>query len=164
MPIDFFQGACQEIQLNNCLFGICDDQNGLKAYTSLTYNEKWIAKVRNENNKEIVFTAIDNCISIIDENGNMVKRCDGMLTYFENVVFVELKDKNADWISQAVHQLETTIKYFLNTPENILKFTHKRAFACNRQHPRFNYSNVARSQRFFSQYKVRLNIVATIEI
>ncbi|MBK6964028.1 MAG: hypothetical protein IPH20_08775 [Bacteroidales bacterium] len=113
----FFQDACQETQLNNDLFGICDDQNGRKAYTSLININNWVAKVQNGNNKSVVFTAIDNCISIVDENGNMTKRCDGMLTYADNVVFVELKDKNADWISQAVEQLETTIQYFLESPE-----------------------------------------------
>ena len=59
MSINFFTAACQEPPLNNSVFGLCDDNNGQKAYTNTADATKWIATVKNENKKQLVFTAID---------------------------------------------------------------------------------------------------------
>jgi len=163
MSVNFFDSNCQEPPIDKPLFGICDNQNGERAYTDITDQNKWIATVENNNQVAIIFTAIDHCIEIRGENGDMDKRCDGMITYPDNIVFIELKDKEASWISDAINQLEVTINHFIaNHDLNIYK--HKRAFACNKRHPRFQVIDTALKQRFFSEYRVRLNIEATIKI
>ena len=64
MSIDFFHNNCKENPRKEKLFGICDDQNGAKAYTDIANHEAWIARVINDSEFDILFTAIDNCIDI----------------------------------------------------------------------------------------------------
>ena len=67
MSVNFFETDCKESSRNEKQFGICDDQDGAKAYTDTTDNTKWIAKVTNDNEIDISFTAIDNCIIVYKE-------------------------------------------------------------------------------------------------
>jgi hypothetical protein len=48
MRLNFFEASCQEPPLNVSLFGICDDQNGTKAYTNIKHPDTWIATVKND--------------------------------------------------------------------------------------------------------------------
>lgn len=162
MSVDFFQAQCQS-RTTEKLFGICDKQNGTPAFIDTTDQSQWIAKVLNDSSICITHTAIDNCISILNSDGTMAKRCDAMLIYTDNIVFVELKNQRADWITDAVEQIEVTINHFIAN-HNLNLYKHKRAFTANKKHPQFNYGNHERSQRFFRQYRVRLNIQSTIKI
>lgn len=162
MPVKFFDKNCQEQVRKDVLFGICDDQNNTPAYTTVSTAKTWIAKVENDENKSVIFTAIDNCIEIRRENGEMGNRCDGMLTYDQNIVFIELKDERSNWIPHAIEQLEATILQF--NQADLLTYRHRRAFACNKRHPNFHVINNELSQRFFTNHRVRLNIQATIKI
>ena len=122
MSVDFHVSACQE-QLNNSLFGLCDDNNDQKAYTDVTNAEKWIATVTNDRNKKLVFTAIDKCL--IQNNEQRGRgRCDGMLTSDEHIYFVELKDQAKGWITEAIEQLESTIQFFIES-HDITIYKHK---------------------------------------
>lgn len=111
MSVNFFETNCKEPSRNKKQFGICDDQNGTKAYTDTSDDTKWIAKVTNDNEIDISFTAIDNCI-IVYKAGTKEKEssCDGMLTFSESLYLVELKVQGKDWIPKAKRQLENTIK------------------------------------------------------
>ena len=162
MSVNFFQANCQSNTAATS-FGICDNQNGTAAFIDIANPLEWIAKANNENAIVVTLIAVDNCITILRPDGNMDNRCDAMLTYTDNIVFVELKNQRVDWITDAVNQIETTINNFISN-HDINLFKHKRAFAANKRHPYFNNGNPERSQRFFSQYKVRLNIEATIKI
>ena len=62
MNIDFFETCCKEPPRRDRQFGICDDQNGTKAYTDTADNSKWIAKITNNNEIHISFTPIDNSV------------------------------------------------------------------------------------------------------
>jgi len=73
MNINFFEVKCKEPSGTEELFGICDDQNGAKAYTDTADLSKWIATVKNDNNIEVTFTAIDNCVIVLKE-GSKDKR------------------------------------------------------------------------------------------
>ncbi len=82
MSMIFFETDCEEATRNERQFGICDDQNGTKAYTDIVDRNKWIAKVINENGINVSFTAIDNCIIIFKEGTkDKESSCDGMLTF-----------------------------------------------------------------------------------
>lgn len=164
MSVNFFETTCRESARNEKLFGICEDQSGTKAYTDATDNNKWIAKVINDNEIIISFTAIDNCI-IIYKTGTKEKEssCDGMLTFTNNFYLVELKIQNKDWIEKAKSQLENTIR-LISENHNISNFKHKKAYACNRKNPRFHTIEASEKKSFFEKTGFRLDTQAEIKI
>jgi hypothetical protein len=162
MSVNFFEIGCQEQPITAQIFGICDKKNE-KAFTKLQEPKTWIATVENLNLISITFTAIDGCIKILRDDGSTEKRCDCMLTYTDNIVFVELKEVEKSWTTEAIKQLEITIKQFI-AEHDISVYRHKRAFACNRKHPRFQVIEPSLKKRFFDTYRVRLNIQGLIKI
>jgi hypothetical protein len=132
--------------------GICDDQNGTKAYTDTTDSSKWIAKVTNINEIDVTFTAIDNCIIVFKEGTkDKESSCDGMLTFAQSLYLVELKKQGTGgWISDAKGQLENTIK-LISENHDLSNFRYKKAFACNRKHPSFTVIDTAERKSFFER-------------
>lgn len=160
MSINFFEPTCQEQGITNALFGLCDDQNGKKAYTNVINPTKWIATVKNDNNKNLLFTAIDKCI--IKDNEQIGRgRCDGMLTSDEHLYFVELKNANSPWQTDAIEQLESTIQFF-KTNHNIDAYRYKKAFACNKKKEKFRVIDNEFNIRFYRTYGFRIDIQAEI--
>lgn len=157
--INFFTQECQELT-SATKFGLCDDEDKLVAYISLDENaDKWIAKVTNPNVKEVVFIAIDNCIPIYKrENPTQLEsRIDVILTYDDEILFIELKDKRADWITDGIQQLATTIEIFSEN-HNLKGFRKRRTFLANRKKPQFQFSQKQRMQQFRNKLGVRLII------
>lgn len=162
MSINFFKRSCQEPPLNHALFGLCDDQDGRKAYTDVTDNTKWVATVKNDKRKEVVFTAIDKCV-IKDGEERGRGRCDCMLTASDLIYFIELKDEVPPWQTSAKEQLESTIQFFIENHDiNIYK--HKKAFACNKKRSKFVVIDNEENKSFFEKYKFRIDIQAEIII
>lgn len=154
MSIIFFETHCTESSRKEKQFGICDDQNGKKAYTNIVDPTKWIAKVKNESKIEVSFTAIDNCILAYKE-GTKEKEssCDGMLTFAESLYLVELKKQGTGgWIADAKSQLENTIRLIYENHE-LSGFRYKKAFACNKKHPNFTVIDSAERKSFFKRTK-----------
>lgn len=142
-------------------FGIND--NGVLAYTT-PLDENVIAEVTNNNCRSIQFTPIDHNI-IITENGNERSQCDGML-YIEatkELIFIEMKDCNKDWINEAVEQLKSTITHF-SSNHIVADFKKRSAYAANKQRPFFQYSKKELAEVFRNQTKFRLNITNKIVI
>ena len=108
--MDFFEAACQEPALNHSIFGLCDDQNGGKAYSNTNAPATWVATVKNDNNETLVFTAIDKCV-IQDHEEVDRGRCDCMLTTNRHLYLIELKDVLPPWQSGAIEQLASTILF-----------------------------------------------------
>ncbi len=163
MKINFFEPACQE-KISAPRFGLCDDQNGSKAYIDSTNPSKWIAIVKNDANIPITLTAVDNCIAIYRENGELESRCDGMMTYPENIVFVELKEvRTAGWIPGGVDQLKVTISLF-GQNHDLSLFRKRRAFLVNKKFPSFQYGHQDLMEHFKNETGVRLIIHNTIKI
>ena len=154
MSVIFFENNCKESSRQEKLFGICDDQNGTKAYTNATDSTKWIAKVCNDNELTISFTAIDNCIIVLKEGTNdKESTCDGMLTFLNSLYLVELKKwSTGGWLSDAKSQLENTIK-LLRANHNIDEYKYKKAYACNKKHPNFTVIDAAERKAFFERTK-----------
>lgn len=165
MGIDFFIAKCQIENIRDNEFGICDDKDEAEktpAYVDMTQPDKWVAVVKNQTNKSINFTAVDNCIEMERSDGRMDFRCDAMLTNEDHIVFVELKEQLADWITHAVdEQLQTTIDNF-KANHDISKYKHKRAFVCNKRHPNFWVAYKDRMASFYQRNGVRLNLVKEI--
>jgi hypothetical protein len=150
MKVDFFDTPCKEPARIDPLFGICDDQIGTKAYTDGESQGKWIATVRNENQIEVAFTPIDHCITILKDGTNDEESlCDGMLTFYNSLYLVELKEREKHaWLLKALDQLENTIR-LLHANHDLSAFKCKKAYACNKKHPLFKAIDNEMSKRFF---------------
>jgi hypothetical protein len=157
--MNFYDSACQR-SVDDILFGLCDDKNGGIAYIDKTDQSKWIAIIKNERKISLIFTAIDK--GVIKDNEEPGRgRCDGMFTSNEHIYFVELKDQRKGWKSDAIEQLESTIKFFI-VNHDITIYRHKKAFACNKKQPQFQRIENELNLRFFKTYGVRLVIQAEI--
>ncbi len=166
MSVDFFETDCKEPARTDNEFGICDEQNGSKAYTSIINNDKWIANVINSDNQAITFTAIDNCIIVLKEGTkDKESTCDGMLTFPESLYLVELKIQGTGgWLSDAKRQLENTIR-LLHSNHDLTVFKYKKAYACNKKHPYFTVIDAAERKAFFEKTEgFRIDAQTKIEI
>ena len=110
----------------------------------------------------MTFTAIDKCVLKDNEEPDR-GRCDGMLTSDseEHIYFIELKDQAKNWKQDAINQLESTVKFFIEH-DNINVYKHKKAFACNKKQPHFQEIDNTLNLRFFREYGVRIDVQARI--
>jgi len=146
-----FDKKCQSFSSAK-LFGLCDDPApSLKpAYIDEHDDSKWLARVVNEELFQVIFSAIDHCIAFKRNDGRMEKRCDGVLVYNSNIIFVELKDRNisgSNWIKEAESQLLATINYFESKNEGS-NFRKKMAYIANRAKPYFRRGQISRMEQF----------------
>ena len=164
MSINFFKSTCQS-QTNQYKFGLCDDPNEDPAYIDIDDCSKWIAIVENNQEIEVIFTAIDNCIEILRSDGTMENRCDGMLTYNNHLIFVELKEKNYrnNWVVKGEKQLKNTINVFIAN-HDLEIYKSKKAYIANNKKPNFQSSQSERMDKFKDETGFRLIIQNTIEI
>ncbi|MBD2139796.1 hypothetical protein H6F32_20140 [Anabaena sp. FACHB-1237] len=166
MIINFFDANCQS-QTNQPKFGICDDSPSENpAYINIDDYSKWIAIVENNQEIDVIFTAIDNCIKILRSDGTMDNRCDGMLTYNNNLIFVELKTRkyrNSVWIKEGVDQLKSTISVFISN-HDLAIYKSIIAYIANSKKPHFQSSQITRMQTFKKETGFRLIIQNTIKL
>lgn len=162
MSVNFFMAKCQTTT-NEALFGLYDKEDKTPAKINLSQKGKWNATVINPTHKNITHTAIDHCIEILRKNGEMESRCDCMLTYPFNIIFIELKNKGSDWINEGINQIEVTINSFEKN-HDLSEIKHKRAFVANRKHPNFHVIDNERKRNFWDKHRVRLNVDSEIII
>lgn len=129
-------------------FGLCDDAPPATnpAYINETDNNKWIGVVNNSSEIEIHFHSVDHSVILLRTDGNMSKRCDGMLCCNTNEIrFVELKDRldnttitlsngkiKLSWYDKGMEQILETIKHFVtHHPKDDFQF--KDCYVCNKQ-------------------------------
>jgi hypothetical protein len=96
----------------------------------------------------------------------MKQRCDGMLSYNTTVIFVELKDRDAQgnaWVEDAIPQLKSTIKSFEDT-NMAHNFKKKLAYVANKQHPKFKSTQQRRMDAFYDETNYVLRIQARINL
>jgi len=151
MSLDFFNNDCKENSRRNEIFGLCDKENGEKAYSDDSNPDDWVATVKNNNLNEVTFTPIDNCLKLLKpDSKDKESTCDGMLTFENSIYLVELKVKRpGGWLSDAIQQLRNTITLINKNQE--INFKYKKAFACNRKHPYFTTIDNELSKRFFEE-------------
>ncbi len=167
MSVNFNVANCQT-NSSRKIFGLCDDPPPVKnpAYIDEVNGANWIAVIENESLQQITFTAIDNCIEILKPNDKTKKRCDGMLTFNSTVIFVELKDRDAQgnaWVEDAIPQLKSSIQDFEKT-EMADIFSRKLAYVANKQHPRFKSTQQRRMDAFFDDTNYVLRIQGRINL
>lgn len=136
MPINFFIEACKTSSSSK-KFGICDNPAPAKdpAYINEIDTNKWIAGVENESGKLADFFPIDHCVEVLKPNGDMESRCDGMLRFNNNIVFIELKDRTSSgWVRKGREQLTITLSNFIaNHPSH--GYAINECYVCNKQFP-----------------------------
>ena len=115
--IDFFREE-SKTHSNKSVFGICDDENPLPAYLDedlSNKDSKWIGVINNESQKEIDFYPVDHCVVLKRKDGSDAQRCEGILRYNNtNIVFTELKNRDASWLSKAMEQVIETMSFFFD--------------------------------------------------
>ena len=164
MPIDYFSNC--KTTSNKQEFGLCDDQPPASnpAYIDEIDSLKWIAKVKNKENKEINFNAIDNCIDIRRDDGTMDSRCDGLLSFENDLIFIELKErKGRGWLKKGREQLTATILRFKQECD-ITKFSNVKGFVCNSLKPLTHSGQFTNIQKFKDCTGFKLEGKANIEI
>lgn len=158
----FLNSSCQESARNEQEFGICDNNDGTKAYTDITNPDKWIAKVLNPQEIQVSFIAVDKCIlQDSDESGR--GRCDGILITDNQLYFVELKNQMKSWKTDAIEQLDSTIDFFKES-HDISEFKHKKAYACNKKFKHFQEIDNELNLSFFRKHQIRIDVQAEIII
>ena len=167
MSMNFHDVTCQTNSIRKT-FGLCDDPPPAKnpAYIDETNGADWIAVVENDSQDRITFTAIDNCIEILKPDGKMKQRCDGMLSYSTTVIFVELKDRDAQgnsWVEDAIPQLKSSIESFEATVM-ANNFNKKLAYISNKQHPKFKSTQQRRMDAFYDDTNYVLRIQGRINL
>lgn len=97
------------------------------------------------------------------------RRCDGMLTYQDCIIFVELKERKGkrsrDWVNDGGERLSNTIDVFKNN-HGIKHYKVKIAYIANSKHRGYESETSQRERitTFQNQKGFRLKIKRTIEI
>lgn len=162
--MNFLDPRCQSGPFSHLQFGLCDDSSSPVAYVDSTAPESWIATVKNDGQKEVTFTAIDNCVVQNDEQQGR-GRCDCMLTTDGALYLVELKERvGSTWKNEAIEQLKSTIELLKAThgQEFLDNYSPKKAFVCNRRKAPFVTLETDRKQLFFRAYGFKLDIQTTV--
>lgn len=151
--INFFDFAFQtEAARSDSEFGIFDPGNNRPAITTKDVNQ-YQAVVKNPQCHTLQFVAVDHNMNIRRPNGETESTCDGMMyDDHQYISFVELKDKDQGWASEAVEQLKTTIGVFAAN-HRVEDYQRRFAYAVNVQHPVFNRSFKQVMQQFKAETK-----------
>ena len=179
MPVDFFKFPCERKDgncqvgarlcsevVNSSEFGIYDDpENETEPPYILHKNNQhlWIAAVTNDPPQEIAFRAIDKCLILNKPDGTLDNRCDAMLTYSDNVIFVELKHRTfRGWLDDGELQLRSTIKHFKQN-HNSAAYALRNAYVSNSaiRYPEFE---LERKEKFEDETGFMLKIDTNITI
>lgn len=163
--VDFFDTKCQT-QTDAFEFGLIDPGGEAPAQLIFDQLNDGIALVQNHHQKAVVFTAIDKCIDIAREDKTQASRCDGMLTTGREIIFVELKEKKADWIKQASKQVAATIEQFRASHNLMHDYDDRHAYLCNNRAKirGLDASHLEMQRRFLSEYGVVLKIDRVIAL
>ena len=138
--VNFF-GEESKTHSNKSVFGICDDDNTLPAYLDedlSNKDSKWIGVINNESQKEIDFYPVDHCVVLKRKDGSDAQRCEGILRHNNtNIVFTELKNRDASWLSKAMEQVIETMSFFFDNYDS--QSYQTKAWICNKQLTNQNY-------------------------
>lgn len=148
MPINYFSDC--KTESTNKEFGLCDDQppQSNPAYIDEVNHAKWIGIVKNPLEHKVCFNAIDNCIDIRRNDNSMDSRCDGVLSYENDLIFVELKEREGgQWLKKGREQLTATINRFKQECD-ITKFSSVKGYVCNSLRPQAHFGQATNIQQF----------------
>ncbi len=166
MSVDFFKAECQVLTKEK-RFGLFDAEDTSPVQIKLVDEKSWNAIVINDNCVELIFTAIDNCVEMLRDDGEMDSRCDAMLIYNNTLLFIELKNKRDSWQSLGLSQIEATIKRMIVEHQVFYNgFAKRKAIVANAKYrfPCFQEVNLEQREYFMKNYKTRIQFEAEIII
>jgi hypothetical protein len=141
MAINFFESKCKSVTREK-VFGIYDVP---PAKLDFEDSDIWNVWVDNDKEIEISFIVIDGCVEIPHSEGG---RCEGMLTYNDTLIFIELKDRGTGrWAGKARDQLINTILLF-KRDVGLTGYRRLYGHIANKQRPYFKSGGKAFSQEF----------------
>lgn len=167
MP-DFFRekctnpnGYCNTKGIKSCKsittairFGIIDDltEDDQPAFVQEYREEDWDVVVRKESGNEykVIFKAIDKCLEFPEpinpnEENN---RCDGMLTFDNHLIFVEIKHSSgSEYTGKAKKQLSRTIHVFKEN-HGLADYKIKKAYISNSAKPQAPEFSLTETEKF----------------
>jgi hypothetical protein len=164
MALDFEKLKCKELT-KEALFGLCDIENEAHARISTNFEEQnnWICEVVNQDEKEVIFSALDKCIQ--NNSEKEISLCDVMLSSNGMLYLIELKQRRQNRLGKAFEQLESTLEEYIKYDEKkFYEFMHRKAIYINRKNLKFNVIEKEVKQKFWSNYKTRLSQDAKIII
>ena len=165
MPIDFFINNCKSSS-NLVEFGLCDDPPPANnpAYIDEVDDTKWIGVVKNKDNREVDFIGIDACIDIRKPDGKMESRCDGLLSFDNDLIFVELKSREGgQWFQKGRKQLTITVNAFKSNYD-INQYNSVYGNVCNSLRPQSHSGHAANIEQFKDETGLILKGDRIIEI
>ncbi len=175
MAIDFFASCCKTTS-SQAKFGLRDDEffplmdtctpptDNKRAYIDENEEIEWIAEVENTAQQEVDFYALDNCVPFIREDGSLASRCDGLLSYAKNLIFVELKSREKGrWVKRGREQLTATISKF-DENYNRKNYSNIEAYVSNNLKPDFHSGQQGAINQFFEDTDLILNVQKEINL
>jgi len=165
--IDKIKKEFENCSANNCIehtkdkyFEILDDNNK-KCFIVKDKIIKGNFQVKNQNQNEISFIAIDKCLFTIDD---MQKKCDFALCNNYEFSFVEIKEPSSvsgrkALRNDAVEQLKATIEYFFDKKIFETFKINIEAIIClvgKKSYPSLTSSKIKRVKEFQDLYSVNL--------
>ena len=176
--VDFFTGRCADGSPSDHVtdaaeFGLRDKldvpgQPKTRAYLDVDNPANWIARVSNTLQYKVAFKGVDNCIlmhrpTVPDVPAEREKSCDGILFYEGNIVFVELKERNHQWLENGIKQLKATISAF-NQADALDDYRQRIAYVANSKRPVFQKGHQRFIDSFTGETGVVLRIQATLNL
>jgi len=165
MPINFFDENAKT-NSSETRFGLCDDPPPAEnpAYIDEIDDLKWIGIVNNHTNQDTDFYPVDRCIPLYRANGEPENRCDGVLRFNNNLIFVELKSREAaGWLGKGREQLTVTIQLF-KVNYTVTDFAKIEAYVCNSLRPIASKNYAIEIQKFKDDTGLILNVLQNISI
>lgn len=161
--MSFFKDGCLT-QTTSKEFGIRDDVPNQPAIVDEGNNETWLAHVNNNDELQLGFYAIDNCIVFNNENGNKYSTCDAAIKHEnQQLFFIELKDrKSSGWLSKATSQLKSTLDLYKEYETSLTDRIE--CYVCNPQRPSAPASALGLLKSFKQETGYKLNVNHQISI
>lgn len=165
-PIFKSTKCCKEIIISDKQFGISDlnERKPCIVDTNTDNKTAWDITINNDQQKTIIFNAIDFCVDIRRDNGDQDNICDACIRYDDTIVFIEIKHKNRGWLKEAMHQICNTIQHFKkNNTFNFDSYEKRKAYIVNKRHITANTSRVEILEEMKEKYSVVPNIFLSTE-
>ena len=158
--------ACETV-VSSQVFGISDIETSPKTPcivdTDVNNKDTWHIMISNPNNKATTVNGIDSCINILRESGEQDNICDACIRYDQTIIFIEIKNKNRNWLEQAAHQISNTIKHF-NEYNALNSYTIRKAYIANKHKPVSHLNHRAVLDKMFYEHKFLLKISTKLDI
>lgn len=148
---------------SSAIFYLYDDENQTTVYFSTQKTREYCTEVVNKAVQKIILRPVDHCI--YPENGAI--HCDAFLhnESRKTLCFVEMKNVSKSWASDAIAQLEQTVKDFNAAHGAIAEDAlYKRAYAANSKHPNFSRSHATQIREFYQRTGFVLRVENTVKL